>query len=226
MENETIIDLTVNNMTLDELIREVHPIANRVARTVAKQFTGYVEDVDLVQELMLWTLKHERKVREYLTPTDDDNKCVIGRRKLHTCYRRYARGVAHKIKAHNLGYDVGDVMFYSRALVEELLPRALDYENWLPTPSTGESRGGISTPATGNDHLALLIDVKNAYEKSSNTDRALLFERFVLCPPKDEITLADEASVSRQTINRRVQRALGRIVDRLGGSRPDWGNDD
>ena len=215
-----------DELTLEDLLREVHPIANRVARSVARQFTGYLEAEDLIQDLMLWTLKHETKVREYLTPADEGDKCVIGRRKLHTAFRRHARAISYRNKAQVLGFDTGDLHFYSHAQIEELLPRALDYDNWMPGQSTEQSRGGKSTHATGNDHVALLADVKGAYEKASTADRDLLYRRFVTAPPVDEITLAAEVDVSRQTINRRVQQALGRMVDRLGGSRPDWSNDD
>lgn len=210
-------------LSIDALIREAHPIANRIARTVVRHFSEYIERDDLTQELMLWTLEHADKVREYLTPTDDDPECKVGRRKLHTAYRRFARGVANKAKAARLGYDIGDLHFYSNAQVEELLPLALDYDAWLPGRTAEDvSRSGKS-PSIRGDLTALLTDVKVAYEAASQVDRDLLFERFVASPPSDTLTLAYVAGISRQAMNARINRALGRMVDRLGGFRPDWG---
>jgi hypothetical protein len=60
-----------------------------------------------------------------------------------------------------LGYDPGDQFYYSRELVRELLPMALDGP--VP-PAGGLSEGGrsVADPATGGNVLAMIVDVRRA----------------------------------------------------------------
>jgi len=213
----------VKVMPTGELLLKVQPIAARVARTVARNFEGYVTAEDMQQDLLLWAYDHLDKVQEYLTPTDEDPKAKAGNAKLHTTFRRKARGWAHKAKADKLGYDVADVHFYSLRQLEELLPLAFDYECWLPEQSNDNMPTGKSDPALGNNRFALLADVKGAYEKCPDVDRTLLWARYVASPPAGIAELAESAGVSRATMTRRINRALTRMLDHLGGSRPEFG---
>lgn len=209
-------------MTTTELLTEAQPIATRVARSVVRHFAGYIEAEDIVQDLVLWCLEHEDKAREYLEPTDDDPKCIVGRRKMHTTFRRRARGLANEAKAERLGYSVRDLHFYSAASIEELLPTAMNYTAWLPSGQAPEGPKAKSDPALGNDLLAMLCDIRGAYLSASMEDQELLGRRFLDTPPVDADRLALEYGVTRTTIDRRVDRALGRILWRLGGPRPTF----
>lgn len=206
----------------EAMITEAHEIATRIGRSVGRDFSEYLEAGDLTGDLMLWSFDHEEKVREYLTPTEEDPTCKEGRRKLHTTFRRKARAWAHKAKADRLGYDVRDLHFYSLALLEELLPLAFDYEEWLPAVTVKEGSTTKTDPALGNNKAALLADVKIAYEGGTDDDKALLSVRYVSQPTASLDELAEEHGVSRTTMGRKVDRALARMLDRLGGSRPDF----
>lgn len=210
-------------MSTGDLLLKVQPIAARVARTVGRDFSEFVTVDDIQQDLLLWAYDHEDKVREYLTPTDEDEKAKAGTAKLHTTFRRKARGWAHKAKAEKLGYDVADLHFYSLAQLEELLPLAWHYENWLPEQNNDGTPTGKSDPALGNNRYALLADVKGAFKAIPDTERILLWARYCACPPASIAELAESASVSRATMTRRINRALGRMLDQLGGSRPEFG---
>jgi DNA-directed RNA polymerase specialized sigma24 family protein len=213
-----------------ELLKLAQPIAARVARTVGQQFTGYVESADLLQDLVLWTLEHESQVTGYLVPCEDQEcgkDCAAlreGQRKCHTAFRRVARGIANEVKAERLGYRVEDLHFYSKALLEELLPVALaDAEEWWLDIGGSQPEGPRppSDPAEGNNRLAMLCDVKAAFLAGSDSDRTLLSEHYL--EGIEIATLASVYAVVELTIRRRLDRALGRMVERLGGTRPDFG---
>lgn len=209
------------------LLVAVQPTMTRVARTVRDAFRGYVDTEDLSQALTVWTMEHERIVRKYLDPPGDNEDGTTsasaikdGRRKLHTTYRRIARGIAHQAKADTLGYGVGDVMFYSKATLSVLLPLMYGMDGGaFGAPGNGERRSP-KDPALGNDLLAMICDVRGAFEASPEYDREILSLRFI--DDLDTSTMANELGMTRSNVYKAIDRALYRVIERLGDVRPEF----
>lgn len=209
---------------ISDYIPRVLEVAAKMSRRVAPDFAGYVEWLDLRQDCLLWALEHPHKVVEYLEPTEDDPKRLGGERALAKVFFNISRKTAYSAKADRLGGMVSDNHWYGSQLVIELLPRILDYDLWATGSGTGNTRSA-GDPAEGGNQIAMLCDVRRAYDAASDQDKRLLYARYISTPAVDWTVLCDELERSRRTVERQTDNALRRIVRQLGGFRPDFGSE-
>lgn len=207
-------------MSNDWLI-EANEIAATVARQVHRRYAVYFDAADVQQELVAWAIKRESKMREWLNPELElaDRKANI--KQLAKSMNREADKYCRSRKAKSVGYETRDEAFYTMTMLEELIAHLDELEN-MSSNQTGNVRvsNGGSDPATANNYLASVIDVRSALDSLDPMDQMLLDMKY-----RDNLTLGQIAAVvelSDSTISRRIHGALRKMTQFLGGDNP-WG---
>lgn len=200
----------------DELLSEVGPIIEAVAHDYARRYRNFGgEHEDFVQESLLWLFDHPQKI---LLWADADAE-PHGMKKLARALRNNAHDYGEDLKAQATGYNRDDLVYYSKASVRELLPKVFDAEAWVYPEQGEEGRRTASDPAAGNNWVATLADVAQAFERLGDEDKNLL-RSFHAEPEWTNNELAEFYGVSKQTMSDWHDRAVKRLLDLLGGPRP------
>lgn len=198
-------------------IEELFDITNTVAYSITRNYKGYAEVDDLRQELLEWCLRRQDKVKEWLD-TEDRKEYNLGVRRLSKTLNRRADRYCRKEKAKKLGFSVHDEYFYTPGLIEQLLPYAFKGEVPTKDPNAEFVSGGGGDPATGGGFLATMYDIRKAILTLTPAEYGILRMRY-----EDGLKLekiAEYFDVSDSTINRRINNALKKIVNELGGDSP------
>lgn len=196
-------------------------ISATVARQVHRKYAVYFDSSDLQQELIEWCLKHERKVKEWLNPQLDTLERKGNIKQLAKSLNREADKYCRSRKAKVSGYETRDEVFYTTAMLEELITHMDELEH-VSNSASGNVRvsNGGSDPATSNNYLASIMDVRNALEKLDPTDQILIEMKY-----QENLTLGQIAAIielSDTTVSRRIHNALRKMSQSLGGENP-WG---
>jgi RNA polymerase sigma factor (sigma-70 family) len=200
-----------------ELLEEVTEIAATVARQIHPRYAVYFEAQDLKQELLLWALKREDKIEQWLSHDQELHDRKAGIRQLAKTFQREAEKICRSEKARKVGYETRDEYFYSIGLLEELIANIDALEQQQGGQNARVSSGG-SDPATGNNFAASIADVRKAMEALDPADCLMLEMRY-----QEGLTFAQIAlhlDLSDSTVHRRVNSALKRMVKVLGGDNP------
>lgn len=192
-------------------------IATSVSYQVHKRYKVYFDAADVRQELVLWAIRKQHKVKEWTNPTQEKEDLAGGIKQLATAMRREADKYCRTEKAKAVGYETRDEAFYNIGVIEELLAHIGELE----TPQLGlqmrVSSGG-SDPATGGNFTISLIDVRSAFNKLNPADRLMLEMRY-----QEGLTLqqcADALEMPLTTVHRHINHALEAMVEDLGGDSP------
>jgi len=169
---------------------------------------------DIKQSLYQWFTEHPNKLDTWEAIGEKDAKNLIYR-----SLRNQALDYCQRWKAKSIGYDVSDLYYYEPALVEVLLPAVLA-GNFHIAPKLNLSGVTRPTPpAEGGNIQVMLLEVDSAYWKLSKEDRKLLFFRHAESMDFKEI--ANYLSLGTEDAARmRHKRAIRRLVNKLGGSKP------
>lgn len=201
---------------LDEHFEETSALAVSVARSVRKRYPTADQD-DLFQVGLMWCIEHPRKFREYV------EEKATGKlfRALHNHMSHYARTE----RAKYYGYSLEDEVFYSKRMLKGdgkqpgLLEYVFDRESWYHPPAPDGGGGKRSgDPAEGNGWLATMIDVSQACDRLAPEDRNLLREHYMFGDTYEQI--GTRLGVSKAAVAKYIDRAVARLQDHLGGSRP------
>lgn len=215
---------------------EIHPdyaaVAHGQAVAAARRWGRYVEYDDLYQELWVYALRNIKEVNALLDPAPEEGEDEPSKRQLRNCLTRLERRVAkaaeryvRKLKAQQLGYEVGDEYFYTRETVEMLLPIVLsgDFDT-LPQHEDNGGRRIKTAPNEGNNLPAMTADVSAAVSTLSEDQLELLADVFLagpgVSPSEAKAAVARREDVSRWAIDGRVNRIIERIIVKLGGGNP------
>lgn len=196
--------------------REMQIISQGAANAHRAQ-RQFMELPDLVNEAILWALDHPRKIELWR------EKGKYGENLLRFSAKQVCLTHIGKERRRVYQLERGDLCYYTPAMVREILPDIFDPDDWHSS-SQGEMTdkvSGASRPAEGNTRLAMLVDVSSAYHSLSDDDQFILRELHADGGIEQQV-LAATMDVSDKTIARREQRALQRMVDRLGGELPWW----
>jgi DNA-directed RNA polymerase specialized sigma24 family protein len=212
-----------NGEKMDRAEAHVQDLVRASAYAIHRRFSGYVDLEDLVQELQIYVLQRpqlEKDLEAAYEVSKDETKWVA--RKLMARFRRHIEKISRKEKAAKLGYQMGDEFFYDTALIATQLPVALQFETQgavLVNQIDDGTPRKPPVPSEGGNVLGMVIDVRAAYELVTDDEQLLLEQRY----GKDPLILSDIAiawNVSDSTIDRRIQVALRKIIDNLGGPSP------
>jgi len=203
----------VTNKWLDES-RE---IAVTVARKVHRRYHTYFDVQDVTQELMVWVLKRQDKIKEWLDHPLESDEYKMGVRKLGKTLTRNADKYCRRLKAQKLGYEVRDEQYYSPISLSELLPFV--WSDVVETRDASKPKvSGGGNPAEGGNYVIQLFDIRAALRKLDPQDKLVLQMKFFEQLNYQEI--AQTFGVSDSTAHRKVDGALRRLNNHLGGQTP------
>ena len=197
-------------------LEESKDIAANVARSIHKRYHTYFDVEDLRQDLMVWILRREAKVKEWLVH-EDEQEHRKGIKMLARALQRQADKYCRRRKAKRSGYQLEDEAFYSPISLAELLPFVWD-EVVESRDATKPRVSGGGNPAEGGTYIVQLIDVRRGLMKLDPADKMILQMKFY-----EQLNYSDIAQileVSDSTAHRKVDGALRRLNNQLGGQSP------
>jgi len=202
---------------MSDWLEEATNVATQVARVVHRKYSVYFDVSDLRQELLVWVWRREDKVKQWLDHNQEPEDYKGGVRQLGKTLTRQADKYCRRLKAQKLGYELRDEQYYDPITLSELLPFV-----WGDVVETtkldGEKVSGAGNPAEGGNYVIQLFDVRNALSKIDEMDRDVLELKY-----EQNLTFAEIAevlAVSDTTAHRKVEGAMRRLVNQLGGTNP------
>ena len=202
----------------------IYDIAPGVARAIHSRYKAYVEREDVVQECLSWALTRHSWIAEQLLEATDADKRKHAESRIAWQMRRAAERYSRREKATKSGYQITDEAYYQGYTLGQLLPYVIAsvvdgtvLEQIQDMIQDGLPRGS-SSPSEGGNLLANLIDIKIGYTKLEAEDKILLRVRYL-----DSFTLqqiANHYQCSVSTADRRIDGAMRRLQDLLGGVSP------
>ncbi len=173
-----------------------------------------VELEDIKQSLYQWFVEHPNKLKEWEAIGEKDAKNLIYR-----SLRNDALDYCQKWKAKSLGYEASDSFFYEPEIVEALLPGVLRGEFGVSHKLNLAGPSRPPAPAEGGNLMIMMIEIDKAYNKLSTEDRTVLFYKYAESMEYGEI--ATEMSISSEdAVRMRHNRAIKKLITRIGGFRP------
>ena len=201
---------------VDQWLEEAKDVAATVARSIHRKYHTYFDVDDLRQELLVWILRREDKVKEWLVHEDKDLHNQ-GIRMLARALQRQADKYCRSKKAQALGYNLEDEAYYSPIVLSELLPFV-----WADVVDTRDGSkpkvSGGGNPAEGGTYIIQLFDIRRGIEKLDPNDRLILQMKFYEQMTFNDI--AETLEISDTTAHRKVDGALRRLNKHLGGQSP------
>lgn len=206
---------------IEENYEHLSALALTAARAAKKRYPVCDLD-DLLQVAMMWAVTHPGKLGTYLHDEDERR----GTRMLTASMRNAARKWAREDRAASYGYDLDDDAFYSKRMLKGdgnkpgLLHYVFNRENWpKPPPVEGGARSK-GDPAEGGTWLAMMVDLSAAIEALPAEDRNLLDLHFGGGDTYEVLGRRATPQVSKATIAKRIDRAVGKVQAFLGGPKP------
>ena len=195
-----------------DIQQDVRELVSLVSRSLDRKFAPYVPIEDIRQCLYETAWKRRGKITEYLTAEDKRGGWAAAVATVVRSGETYCR----KVKAERLGYRVSDEFFYDKTLVSEMVRflytgvvERKDLENETKRPRSLAEGGNINV---------MMADISAALEDLPKEDRFLVTAYYGEEVESKE--LAQALGVTRQAIEARVERILGRMVIYLGGVNP------
>ena len=188
-------------------------IVSHVADEYHKKYSMVDRD-DIRQSLYEWFVSHPRKLTEWegLGKKSAQNL-------LYRSLRNQALDYCQQWKAKSIGYELSDLYFYEPAVVEALLPAVMRGDvTEAPVLNLGMP-GKPSAPAEGGNMMAMMAEIKAAYLKLNTEDRHILYHKYA--NSLTNAAIAEELALpSDDAARMRHNRAIKRLITRLGGFRP------
>jgi RNA polymerase sigma factor (sigma-70 family) len=208
---------------------KLHPslddLVPSVVTTIHRRFRAYTERGDLLQEAWAFVLSRAEHFNEVLSEENEVQR-KWNEKKIAWQIRRALERYARKEKASKSGYQLNDEAYYDTVTIAQLLPfviksfisdTALEQSQILINDGTPRKP---SAPAEGGNLLAMLVDIKKAYEKLDKYDQDILRLRY-----HDNLTLqiiSEYLECAISTVDRRCTQALRKLQNNIGGDSP-WG---
>lgn len=197
---------------------DLHIIATTVARKVHSRYHPYFDQSDVIQELSVWIIRRQDKIDEWLDHPYGTEEYKMGVKKLGKTLTRIADKYCRRAKAQKLGYEIRDEQYYDGATVEDLLPYVWSDVVETSRPMDGERVSGAGNPAEGGNYVIQLFDIRRALLLLNEDDRRVLRLRFYEQMSYKE--MAEALTISDTTANRKVDGAVRRLSNALGGPNP------
>jgi RNA polymerase sigma factor (sigma-70 family) len=199
-----------------DYITEYNALVKNVSYSKHKDYP-MVPQEDIIQELWLWFLEHPNKVDEWSKMDDQKLATKFVNRSLHN----RAHDFCQKEKARTVGYELADLSYYHRDVVEELLPSILS-DDWSQ-PVFSDVNGDRKTfaPSEGGNLMAMQADVSYAFERISPHHQEILLQWYLNGRNSKDLGVA--LGLTDKNARMKVTRAIDAIIKKLGGRipRPD-----
>lgn len=197
-----------------DYVTEYGSMVHSIALQKHREFP-MVPKEDIVQELWLWFITHPNKVEEWHNLEDKKESTKLFARALHNASRKFC--VSEKAKT--IGYEVSDLFYYRRDIVEELLPSVLAGDLQV-TNNVDYNTGTRSTsaPSEGGNLLAMQADISRAFSKLREEQQNILYLWYYNNRNSKELGTA--LQVNEKTARMKVLRAIDALIRKLGGKAP------
>jgi DNA-directed RNA polymerase specialized sigma24 family protein len=205
-------------MVEEKWVEDVAEVAQTSAYIITRNYKGFAEADDVKQELLEWSLKRSDKIQEWLSPDLSKQEYRLGIKRLARTFNRMADRYCRKEKAKKLGYSVHDEVFYSTAMIEQLLEVVFADVLITKDPDGEFVSGGGGDPATGGSFLASLYDIKIALRELSIEVYEMIRMRYE--ENKTTIQIGEYFNVSDTTVSRKINTAIKQMCKELGGESP------
>jgi DNA-directed RNA polymerase specialized sigma24 family protein len=189
-------------------------IAGVSASIIARKYRAYIARVDLFQEAWVWRLEHPQKLADIRGEGEEEDRV----RRLRGALCSHMDRVARRYKALALGYEPEDEFFYSLPALRDRLECAYGTADWLTGRGEEPEVKPTTDPAEGGNRVAEMADVTSALSRLSKVDQRLLYLRFGVGDAFE--TIAANLAVEPEAAKKRVNRALSRLQQELGGPPP------
>jgi len=209
------------------MTNQLHPILDdlvpSVVTTIHRRFRAYTERGDLLQEAWAFVLSRAEHFNEVLSDENEVQR-KWNEKKVAWQIRRNLERYARKEKATKSGYQINDEAYYDTVTIAQLLPfviksvisdTALEQSQILVNDGTPRKP---SAPAEGGNLLAMLVDIKKAYEKLEKYEQDILRLRY-----HDNLTLqliSEYLECAISTVDRKCTQALRKLQNNIGGDSP------
>lgn len=185
-------------------------------RPLAAKYAGrfrMVDRDDIAQEMRVWWLRNQRRIKKLI---DDERQD-----KIYDDLRQVSRRYCERQKAQTAGYEVGDLHWYDAGVVRELLPMVWDTSLLTQdqAPDDGARPRNRKPANEGGNLMAMVSDCSRAVAQVDLDEYAMLWLQFGPMKYSNQ-DLAVYLDTSLAAAKMRVQRALNRLVDLLGGDSP------
>ena len=195
---------------------DVRDICAAVAASLSKRYRRYVEVPDVRQELLMWAWRKREKVAEYLD-REPGGARRQGEAALMKALSRVGERYCRRQKAAAVGYKTRDEYFYNRVLLEDLIAVEAGGMSSLAGQTDDRVRG-TQDPSEGGNTQAMLADLQSALAKLDPDSFALVMMAYGDAVPTR--VLAETFGVTRQAIEQRLDRAMSKLLQNLGGESP------
>jgi DNA-directed RNA polymerase specialized sigma24 family protein len=188
-------------------------IASHVADEYHKKYS-MVERDDIKQSLYEWFVSHPRKLTEWEKLGNRSAQNL-----LYRSLRNQALDYCQLWKSKSIGYELSDLYYYEADVIEALLPAILRGDVTEGPKLDLGMPGRPSAPSEGGNMMAMMAEIKSAYITLSTEDKGILFLKYA--NSLDYSSIATELQLSSDDAARmRHNRAIKKIINRLGGYRP------
>jgi hypothetical protein len=189
-------------------IAEHLPLIRGKIREVLRQYAGYVDADDLLQEVHLWWLTVDPAVlAEYVA---DDRQL-----RLRRTVWRVARDAADRARKQVTPNDSFVQLRYSASEILALIPVALDPDGIPDGGGVQEGPKPHGNLAEGGDIMAAFVDVRRALEQLNGDDVSYL--RWMNRLRWDYDRAGGELGIEADSARRRVARICQRMCRFLNG---------
>lgn len=202
---------------------DVEKLADAVSITSGRVYSKYrrrlksADEFDVQQELWLFSWKKREKIREYMD-RDGRQAQKKGWSALLTTLHRAGERYCIKQAAHDSGYQVQDLKWYTTDSIKDWIAVLVNGDGVL-TNQVGEADVKVPRmPGEGWNLEASVADIQRALKVLDAEDRWMLLEHYGHLT--NRVKIAEVLEISESTVQRRIDDALKKMLDRLGGPRP------
>ena len=205
---------------LHESLQDIIP---SVVTVIFRRYRSFVERNDLLQEAWAFCAQRGDKFTEQLDEPNEELR-KANERRIGYQIKRHLERYCRKEKAHKSGYNIQDEAYYETVTIAQLLPYVIAavvndtaLEQAQNLINDGQPRKPAA-PAEGGTLLAILIDIKKAYEMLEQEDKDILRLRYHENHTLQMLGQYLEVSIS--TAERRANGALRKLQNNIGGQNP------
>ena len=206
---------------------DLHPSFNdiipSVVTVVFRRYKNFVERKDLSQEAYAFAAQRGAKFAEQLDEPNEELR-KANEKRIGYQIKRHLERYCRKEKAHKSGYTTQDEAFYETVTIAQLLPYVIAsvvndtaLEQAQNLINDGQPRKPAA-PAEGGTLLAILVDIKKAYEMLEQEEKDILRLRYHENHTLQMLAQYFECSIS--TAERRANASLRKLQNNLGGQSP------
>lgn len=208
---------------MNNLHESLQDIIPSVVTVIFRRYRNFVERADLLQEAWAFCAQRGDRFTEQLAEPNEELR-KANEKRVGYQIKRHLERYCRKEKAHKSGYNIQDEAYYETVTIAQLLPYVIAsvvnetaLEQAQNLINDGQPRKPAA-PAEGGTLLAILIDIKKAYELLEDDDKTILRLRYHENHTLQMLGQYLEVSIS--TAERRSNGALRKLQNHIGGQSP------